>query len=71
MDPEMPYFYHQSAKLKYSSLSTYKFAVKKMAVFWVVVSCSLVEVYQRFRCSYCLHHQGDAHRPDDGDSKDL
>jgi hypothetical protein len=28
----------------------------KMAVFWVVVPCSLVEVY---------------HRPDDGDSKDL
>jgi hypothetical protein len=26
-------------------------ASMKMAVFWVVVSCSLVEVYQRFRCA--------------------
>jgi hypothetical protein len=39
-----------------------------MAVFWVVAPCSLVEVYQRFRGSCCLHHQG---RPDDGGSKDL
>jgi hypothetical protein len=31
----------------------------KMAVFWVVAPCSLVEVYQRFRCPCCLHHQGD------------
>jgi hypothetical protein len=30
-----------------------------MAVFWVVVPCSLVEVYQRFRGPCCLHHQGD------------
>jgi hypothetical protein len=32
----------------------------KMAVFWVVAPCSLVEVYQRFRGPCCLHH----HRPD-------
>jgi hypothetical protein len=32
----------------------------KMAVFWVVAPCSLVEVYQRFRGPCCLHHQGDA-----------
>jgi hypothetical protein len=31
----------------------------KMAVFWVVAPCSLVEVYQRFRGPYCLHHQDD------------
>jgi hypothetical protein len=24
----------------------------KMAVFWVVAPCSLVEVYQRFRCPF-------------------
>jgi hypothetical protein len=30
----------------------------KMAVFWVVGPCNLVEVYQRFR-GPCLHHQGD------------
>jgi hypothetical protein len=31
----------------------------KIAVFWVVAPCSLVEVYQRFRGPCCLHHQGD------------
>jgi hypothetical protein len=30
----------------------------KMAVFWVVEPCSLVEVYQRLRGPCCLHHQG-------------
>jgi hypothetical protein len=29
----------------------------KMAVFWVVAPCSLVEVYQCFRGPCCLHHQ--------------
>jgi hypothetical protein len=29
----------------------------KMAVFWVVALCSLVEVYQCFRGACCLHHQ--------------
>jgi hypothetical protein len=29
-----------------------------MAVFWVLSRCSLV-VYQRFRGTFCLHHQGD------------
>jgi hypothetical protein len=28
-----------------------------MAVFQVVATCSLVEVYRRFRCAWCLHHQ--------------
>jgi hypothetical protein len=31
----------------------------KIAVFWVVAPCSLVEVYQRFGGPCCLHHQGD------------
>jgi hypothetical protein len=31
----------------------------KMAVFWVVAPCSLVEIYQHFRGPCCLHHQGD------------
>jgi hypothetical protein len=31
----------------------------KMAVFWVVALCSLVEVYQCFRGVCCLHYQGD------------
>jgi hypothetical protein len=57
-----------------------------MVVFWVVVPCCLVEVYQRFRGPCCLHHQGllmEAAKtsetlvnfyqttPDDGGSKDL
>jgi hypothetical protein len=33
--------------------------IPKMAVFWVVAPCSLVEVYQRFRVPCCLHNQGD------------
>jgi hypothetical protein len=36
---------------------------KKMAVFWVVAPCSLVEVYQRFRGPCCLHDQGDDSLP--------
>jgi hypothetical protein len=32
----------------------------KKDVFWVVALCSLVEVYQRFRGSCCLHHQGNS-----------
>jgi hypothetical protein len=31
----------------------------KMTVFWDVAPCSLVEVYRRFRGTYCLNHQGD------------
>jgi hypothetical protein len=31
----------------------------KMAVFWVVASCSLVGVYRHFRSSCCLHHHPD------------
>jgi hypothetical protein len=31
----------------------------KMAVFWVVAPCSLVEVYQRFRGTCFLHRRGD------------
>jgi hypothetical protein len=31
----------------------------KMIALWATVSCSLVEVYQRFRGAYYLHQQGD------------
>jgi hypothetical protein len=37
----------------------------KKTAFWDVILCSL-EVEQRFRGEYCLHHQGD-----DGRSKHL
>jgi hypothetical protein len=30
-------------------------SISKMAVFWVVAPCSLVDVYQRFRGPCCLH----------------
>jgi hypothetical protein len=33
-----------------------KIRLMKMAVFWVVAPCSLVEVYRRFRGA-CCHHQ--------------
>jgi hypothetical protein len=39
--------------------------IMKMAVFWVVAPCSLVEVYRRFRGTCCLHHQA----PNDGGNK--
>jgi hypothetical protein len=42
----------------------------KMAVFWVVAPCSLVENFRRFRGSYSLHNQGDE-RPDDVGSKHI
>jgi hypothetical protein len=32
----------------------------KMAVFWDVAPCSLLDIDRRFRGAYCLHHQGDA-----------
>jgi hypothetical protein len=45
-------------------------ASMKMAVFWVVAPCNLVEVHRRFRGAWCLHHQGDDD-PDGGGSKQL
>jgi hypothetical protein len=33
--------------------------MKKMAVFWDVARCSLVEIFQHFGGSCCRHHQGD------------
>jgi hypothetical protein len=32
----------------------------KFGVFWDVAPCSHVEDDQRFRGSYCLHHQGES-----------
>jgi hypothetical protein len=34
----------------------------KMAVFWNVAPCSLVDIDRRFRGTYCFHHQGDVKR---------
>jgi hypothetical protein len=38
----------------------------KMAIFWVLVPRSLVQVYQHFKVACCLHHQGN-----DGGSKQV
>jgi hypothetical protein len=46
----------QSLRARFEILTA---ASMKMAVFWVVALCSLVEVYRRFRGTCCLHHQGD------------
>jgi hypothetical protein len=43
----------------YRSVRKTNLLVLRMAVFWVVAPCSLVEFYQRFRGPCCLHHQGD------------
>jgi hypothetical protein len=43
----------------------------KMAVFWIATPCGFVEIYQHFRGTCCLYHQGDDHCPDDGGSKYL
>jgi hypothetical protein len=42
----------------------------KMAVFWVLAPCILVEVYRRVRGLCCLHHHC-IECPDDGGSKQL
>jgi hypothetical protein len=42
--------------------------------FWDIAPCSLVEADQRFRGTYCLHHQGDnggSTHDDDGGSTHL
>jgi hypothetical protein len=50
-------------RAEYSSPLTQKSSTEsvhyKMAVFWEVAPCSLVDVYRRFRGTCCLHHQGD------------
>jgi hypothetical protein len=37
--------------------------ILKMTVYWDVASCSLVEMFRRFRGCYCLHHQGSGSSP--------
>jgi ATP sulfurylase len=51
-------------------IQMFKLLILNMAVFWNVVSCSLVETDQYFGDAYGLHHQGND-SPDDGGSKYL
>jgi hypothetical protein len=37
-------------------------ASMKMAIFWVVAPCNLVEVYRRLRGICCRHHHGEDRR---------
>jgi hypothetical protein len=46
---------HKTAQVGFEVLTTVRM---KMAVFWVVAPCSLVEVCQHFKGPCCLHHQG-------------
>jgi hypothetical protein len=46
------------SKMNSSEISGSHGGSMKMAVFWVVAPCCLVEVYRRFRGACCLHHQG-------------
>jgi hypothetical protein len=44
--------------LGYSASISRPTSLLKMAVFWVVAPCSLVEIYRRFKDACCLYHQG-------------
>jgi hypothetical protein len=43
---------------KHSKAHCKAYDILKMAVFWVVAPYSVVEVYQHFRGTCCLNHQG-------------
>jgi hypothetical protein len=53
-----PYYCQHSSNMQNLITLKSKYRIK-MAVFWVTVPCSLVEVYRRFRGTCYLHHQGD------------
>jgi hypothetical protein len=54
VNEQMIYDHTQDTKSKLKNVS-----LLKLAVFWVVAPCSLVEFYWGFRGTCCLHHQGD------------
>jgi hypothetical protein len=45
-------------EIKLVGLEVLTAASMKMAVFWIVAPCSLVEVYRHFIGACCVHHQG-------------
>jgi hypothetical protein len=55
----------RTKKIKGAGFEVLTAVSTKMAVFWVVAPCSLVEVYQRFTGACCLQHQGDGCHPED------
>jgi hypothetical protein len=48
----------QCGKYNYVRFEVLTASSMKTAVFWVAAPCSLVEVYQRIRGAYSLHHRG-------------
>jgi hypothetical protein len=60
------HYWHITNIKLYVGFEVLKAVITKMAVFWVIAPCSLVEVYQRFRGPCWLHHS-----PGDGGSTDL
>jgi hypothetical protein len=56
----LAFFAHWHSKCSHLCLYMYIEICRdtKMAAFWVVAPCSLVEVYQRFRGPCCLPHPG-------------
>jgi hypothetical protein len=61
---ELPFFIHllqkaqQCCQYYLVGFEVLMVVSTKMAVFWIVAPCSLVEVYQHFRGPCCLHRQG-------------
>jgi hypothetical protein len=63
----MRFYYDYSSPNVISQLLTT--ASVKVAVFWDVTACSLVDRYQSFRGTYCLNLLCGRFHPEDGDSR--
>jgi hypothetical protein len=50
--------YEISTEFKLSEISDSRGGEYEETVYWDAAPCSLVEVYRRFRGTFCLHHQG-------------
>jgi hypothetical protein len=55
----MPYFSESIMNSQVVGFEVLTAVNMKMTVFWVVVPCSLVEVYRRFRGACYVHHHPD------------
>jgi hypothetical protein len=52
----------------YKLLWDFRFSRRRVTAVWDRTPCNQVEVDQRFRSAYCLHHQGDYSPDEDGGS---
>jgi hypothetical protein len=56
---KLPYIHEVKNRLNFGNFCCNSVKnLLKTAVFWIVVQCSLLEVYRRFRGASCLHHHG-------------